>query len=301
MDLKIKGQILGAILPGEKRRYYFADRISSAENARLLKVYRELIHTKPGDAVVLYAVTDPLVGETYLLPNFAKLDSDVKQSHVLFHEAMWVLSSINTYHSDSHWAPDPIPYVTYENVVNAERAFGSYLDMRAAGHDDYPIDLYRRLSDVMFSPSILLVSALDYDLRKRSIEAKQLAVSETESPRQSELGQLPNDFTVIQENKLFGLQGEPGWYRVTLGGDQLRAWALEQSIVHPEQALYKALSIQPSACITNEKVNADRDAWLLDNLRPKDHYFIYDPEQRSVLTSGNEGFREKTRRLYGRS
>jgi len=275
LDLTSKSKILASIMPGKCRHYYFVDKISDAENARLLKIYKELIKTQPDDTVVLYAVTDPLVGETYLLPDFLKLKEGAKQEHVLFHEGMWVLSPINGEHYDEMGHENPVPYVSYETVVKAEKAFGHYLEVKATGQDNYPVDLYRRLSEVS-RLDMLLISALNYDVRKGNIKTERLTVSNSVYPKYSKLGELPKDFTVIQGNEILNM----------LANSQAMAWALAQSAKKPENALYKALLLQPSACTDNETVNSTDSDWNLGRVKNAHSYFIYDSEQQSVRTSG---------------
>jgi hypothetical protein len=108
----IKTRLLKAILPASNRNYYDvqANRFGDEVQARLKAEYERATKTS-AEQIVLYAVTDTNSKNTYLLPNFYRLNL-YGQMAILFHEAMWILT----------------PDSTYASIIGAEVTFQAYLE-----------------------------------------------------------------------------------------------------------------------------------------------------------------------------
>jgi hypothetical protein len=281
LDWNIKGQLLKAVLPSPERRYYYVNRISPEESAKLLRIYKKLVVADPNDKVVLYGVTDPVSKETYLLPAFKdKLDTEAKQAHVLFHESTWLLSPLIPY--PNYYAnPDdgyiPRPYATYKQIVQAEKAFGNYLEMKIGGNDEYPIVLYKWLANIMKSPTILLLSALDYDIRKKNLQTTTSnhliysMICKNDEPCNSTFKQDPVVGEGFSLTKIF-----------QFNESEKRAYAMSQSAQSPNTALYKVLSISTDFCI---EWPAHIDGGATISHAPHSDVLIYDSEQKSFKTT----------------
>jgi hypothetical protein len=107
-----KGELLGAIYPTEKRKYYEVDEdwLNSDQAARILSEYRQLKGI--GEDLELFALTDTFTGTTFILPAFHRLESITEKAAIMFHEAYWIVK----------------PSSKYEEVYNLEVAFQAYIE-----------------------------------------------------------------------------------------------------------------------------------------------------------------------------
>jgi hypothetical protein len=112
LSLADRGELLRAIMPTEKRRYYNVDDqwLNSNEAKRILNEYRQLKGID--EELYLGALTDTFTGRTFLLPSFHRLATESQKAAILFHEAYWILH----------------PEATYQEVINTEMAFQAYLE-----------------------------------------------------------------------------------------------------------------------------------------------------------------------------
>ena len=153
MDLPeyYKGDFLQDIIPGTNRHYFLIDSISAEEEARLVAIYKSMIHAPSGVAVAAVTVQR----DTFLIrKRFENEANDFHREKTLFHEALWA---------------DGYPIKSYQDVVNAEVTYGEYLQNRQ--FDLFPTKLYLEMTQILNDPGLLLASALIYDLRKGNIDA----------------------------------------------------------------------------------------------------------------------------------
>jgi len=140
-----KANYMNALAPARNRNYYLVreNTFTKEISDRLIESYMRALNIDKTERknIRIYAVTDTNKGETYLLPDFYRLNTIEKQA-ILFHEAVWIL-----YPNDS-----------YRNVIDAEIKFQKYLEVNR------PERLMSLLKTKYFSHADEVVAAVKSDL-----------------------------------------------------------------------------------------------------------------------------------------
>lgn len=146
-----KAQLWENILPYGARRYYDILTLDPQTYSKLVQEYSSLTK-QPAGSIVIYAVTDPKIRTTYLLPEFYKLTKN-DQAAILFHEGYWIRK----------------PNASYLDVVSAEISFSKYLEARS--RNQYDESLGQKLGILLDDPAIALNMGLTYDLKVKALDA----------------------------------------------------------------------------------------------------------------------------------
>lgn len=141
----VKTQILKTIFPVSDRPYYAVDATQFNESLKkdLRSKYAHLMHISE-ENVAVFATTDPVSHETFLLPEFYKL-REPEQAAILFHESLWVLD----------------PNLDYTKIVAAEEAAQAYFESDT--ESEHVHAFYYQLSLLLFDRTVPLNAALQFD------------------------------------------------------------------------------------------------------------------------------------------
>jgi len=147
----IKAQLNDLVLPSDHRNYFEGDenQISPEKRQEIILLYSQLMHVPPQE-VVIYALTDPGTGNTFLMPEFAKLNNFTEQAAILFHESLW-LSSI-AQRSDQK---------DYANVIADEEIAQAYFEDQFDGKKYYAF--YNMLASFLSDQQLALKAAFNFD------------------------------------------------------------------------------------------------------------------------------------------
>lgn len=146
MDNESRGHLFDMIFPRTTRRYFKADKnqISEKDRKALIAEYSKLMKV-PTKQVVLFALTNPKTGNTFLMPEFFKLSTATAQAAILFHESSWVQN----------------PEQSYAQVVAAEESSQAYFE-NPSDAAKY-LSFYRMLSSLLEEPRLTAKAGLAFD------------------------------------------------------------------------------------------------------------------------------------------
>ncbi len=141
----VKSQILKQIYPSSGRSYYTTDATKFDPDLKkdLMDKYSRAMNVPEGN-VAVYATTDPYSQETFLLPDFYKLNQ-TEQAAILFHESLWVLN----------------PSLNYSNVIIAEQAAQAYFEAGTVPKNFF--NFYYQLSTLVKDLKLPLIATLEFD------------------------------------------------------------------------------------------------------------------------------------------
>ncbi len=113
MDSSKRSALQTALTPSPARQYHAVDPklFDPATRAKLVAEYARVMKLKNTDGLKIFAVTDPLKGETVLFPEFYQLSRN-DQEAILVHEAYWIIN----------------PNAEYADTISAEMSFEAYLE-----------------------------------------------------------------------------------------------------------------------------------------------------------------------------
>lgn len=89
LPTEVMGGILKELRPSVQRKFYQVKKISLAEERAMVEAYREILPDLPStDHLTLFAMTDVIKNESYLLPAYFQLKTAEQRAAVLFHEGL---------------------------------------------------------------------------------------------------------------------------------------------------------------------------------------------------------------------
>jgi len=150
IDPTSKAHLLRNLLPSDTRKYFSMDEkdISPEVRAQLIHEYATQFDPVLDEKdLVVYGIT--VGSETYLYPDFFRIESAAGAAAVLYHETIWV--------SKGHKG------VTYLQIIGAEMEMQKYIESVKPG---YNRGVYQTLEWVLERPGLSLVAALMADLQE---------------------------------------------------------------------------------------------------------------------------------------
>lgn len=147
-----KAKLIKVAVPSSSHTYFKVkeDQFDQTTLDRILSEFRRVIN-QPVDGLELFAITDIEKGQTFLLPNFYKLQPS-DQMAILFHENYWILSGKGT---------------DYKDVVGAELAFQAVYEQPNNG--PRIMDLLSRYGDQSKIHEVLAKIDLDSGVLKNML------------------------------------------------------------------------------------------------------------------------------------
>jgi hypothetical protein len=104
-----KSKLITTAIPSRQHKYYKvkADQFDETTRNRIIAEF-ERVTKQPVDDIHLFAITDIERGQTFLFPDFFKIQNPADQVAIIFHENYWLLKGQS---------------IDYQDVVGAELAF----------------------------------------------------------------------------------------------------------------------------------------------------------------------------------
>ncbi len=128
----MRGELLQAVLPSIGRTYYDIDALKDHERKELIEIYRKAMGLGDDENVTIYAVTNPLTKETFILPDFYKIRSDFGRAANIFHESSWIIGRQKS-------------NLSYREYMELEMSFQKYIEQNITEPDYDVADLCRDL------------------------------------------------------------------------------------------------------------------------------------------------------------